>query len=209
MKIAFLGDSITEGAGASAPEKRYVSRVGEKLGVNVLNYGISGTRIAKQKKLSVVHAWDMYFLSRFDFIEKDSDYLFVFGGTNDYGHGDAKMGKSGDNTDDTFIGAASRLADKCKSEFKDKLCFILPLKRYEYKASKHDGYVLEDYVDALREILTERGIDYIDLFSDGIPEPLTDKGDKYTSDGLHPNDFGHEFVADKIVEYLKAKKIVK
>ena len=46
MKINFLGDSITEGVGASAPENNYVSLVGKKTGHEVINYGISGTRIA-------------------------------------------------------------------------------------------------------------------------------------------------------------------
>ena len=31
--------------------------------------------------------------------------IFVFGGTNDYGHGDAPLGKQGDNDPLTFYGA--------------------------------------------------------------------------------------------------------
>ena len=48
FKIFFLGDSITAGAGASKIENNYVNKVGEKLGVESLNFGVGGTRIAKQ-----------------------------------------------------------------------------------------------------------------------------------------------------------------
>ena len=47
-KIYFLGDSITEGVGASDAEHCYVSVFGKLSGTIVKNYGISATRIACQ-----------------------------------------------------------------------------------------------------------------------------------------------------------------
>ena len=52
MKLLFLGDSITQGVGASTQDKRYTDLVAAKLGCKVINYGISGTRIARQKETS-------------------------------------------------------------------------------------------------------------------------------------------------------------
>ena len=52
--IAFLGDSITEGVGASSPETNYVSLVGKKTGHEVINYGVSGTRIAKGASVNCI-----------------------------------------------------------------------------------------------------------------------------------------------------------
>lgn len=206
MKISFLGDSITEGYGASERGKNFVSLVAEKLSVETRNYGIGGTRIAKSKSLSPSHAWDMYYLSRFDFIDKDSDFLFVFGGTNDYGHGDAKMGEITDKTDLTFYGAVNNLTEKCINQFgKENLCFILPLRRYNDENKNSHGYVLKDYVNALKNVLTEKGIDYIDLYENGLPLSVTDTGDEWTIDGLHPNDKGYEFISDIVVDYLKKK----
>ncbi len=43
-KINFLGDSITEGTGASSYETSYVSVFGRQSGAAVRNYGIGGTR---------------------------------------------------------------------------------------------------------------------------------------------------------------------
>ena len=47
--IFFLGDSITEGVGASEYDKSYVPVFAELSGANVKNYGISGSRIARQR----------------------------------------------------------------------------------------------------------------------------------------------------------------
>ena len=47
-KIAFLGDSITFGVGASSPDKVYWQLIAERTGAVCKGYGISGTRIAKQ-----------------------------------------------------------------------------------------------------------------------------------------------------------------
>ena len=109
LKIGFLGDSITAGAGASAPGKTYAAVLCEKIGAKEINYGVGGTRIARQKRASEDSLYDEYFLQRAKKINEDLDFLFVFGGTNDYGHGDAPFGKQSDDTDDTFCGALNNL----------------------------------------------------------------------------------------------------
>lgn len=54
--INFLGDSITEGAGVDDPQNIYVARIGRMCGLKVANnYGISGTRIARQQKRTEDH----------------------------------------------------------------------------------------------------------------------------------------------------------
>lgn len=47
--INFLGDSITEGHGTSDKAYRFTSLIQNSTGAICNNYGISGTRIAKQK----------------------------------------------------------------------------------------------------------------------------------------------------------------
>ena len=64
MVINFLGDSITQGAGADCEEDMYVNVVGAMLGCEVRNYGIGGTRIARQNILSEQHVYDLDFLMR-------------------------------------------------------------------------------------------------------------------------------------------------
>ena len=116
-KVAFLGDSITEGALASSAEKNFVTLFGKNEGATALNYGVGGTRIARQTKPSDWPRHDRDFVMRSDEIEKDADAVVVFGGTNDYGHGDAPFGKEGDNTVYTFCGACEVLFGKLDKEF--------------------------------------------------------------------------------------------
>ena len=59
MKIIFLGDSITEGVGASCPINNYVCKVAEICeGVMTENFGVSGTRIARQTTTTEFRTFD-------------------------------------------------------------------------------------------------------------------------------------------------------
>ena len=95
-KINFLGDSITEGVGTSSKEKMYVNIIAEKYGAICRNYGISGTEIARQIGLDYENCLD--FCKRYQTMDEDADIIVVYGGVNDYFHGDAPVGKLGDKT---------------------------------------------------------------------------------------------------------------
>ena len=213
MRILFLGDSITEGVGASAPEKNYVSLVGEKTGHEVINYGISGTRIARQKRVSASTKWDFDFRLRLTIMPSEADRVFIFGGTNDFGHGNLHLGRVGERDENTFVGGLYLLIDALIEKYgKEKLCFLLPLHRFDEdpKACKGEnanecGASLEEYVNVMRKILSDYAIDYIDLYSNGFAKPLVNTGDEFTVDGLHPNDNGYEFLAGVVCDYLLRK----
>lgn len=207
MKIVFLGDSITEGAGASSLEFCYASQVGKKLDCEVLNYGIGGTRIARSKNLS--HAvYDIDFNLRTTLLDKTADMIVVFGGTNDYGHGDAPIGEKGDYDEYTFHGAVNTLYSKLIGMYgRENVLIILPTKRFNMNVDKNSvtGKYLIDYVEIIRYYAELYGFKYLDLYNDGLPEPL-DGESEYFIDGLHPNDKGHEFIAEKICEFIKNGK---
>lgn len=211
MKINFLGDSITEGACATAGN-RYTTLVCKHFGAVENNYGIGGTRIAKQKK--IVRDWDdKDFVLRAPTMDKDADLVFVFGGTNDYGHGDAPIGTAEDKTPYTFYGALIELVEYLISTYgKEKLCFILPIHRFNEDnplgegGRKETGEPLSTYVRIEREIFEKYGVEYLDL-SHVFPIPLVETGDELTTDGLHPNDVGHKLLADQLIEYIEKKKL--
>ena len=108
LKINFLGDSITEGVGASGKDKIYHAVLKERTGLaEARNYGISGTRFALQKGTEEKPKDDYVdinsFCERFHMMDDDADVVVVFGGTNDYGHGDAPIGGFSDRTPDTSL----------------------------------------------------------------------------------------------------------
>lgn len=211
MKINFLGDSITEGACATAGN-RYTTLVCKHFGAVENNYGIGGTRIAKQKKI-VVDWDDKDFVLRAPTMDKDADLVFVFGGTNDYGHGDAPIGTAEDKTPYTFYGALIELVEYLISTYgKEKLCFILPTHRFNEDNPYGDGQKkvagepLSTYVRIERETFEKYGLEYLDL-GHVFPIPLVETGDELTTDGLHPNDVGHKLLADQLIEYIEKKKL--
>lgn len=211
MKINFLGDSITEGAFAGLLEYRYSALTAAHFGAEECNFGASGTRIARQKKRADNHD-DEVFIRRAVKMSMDADFTFVFGGTNDYGHGDAKLGVFEDRDDYTFYGAFHNLVAYMVSSFpKNNLCFILPIPRFDQDNPYGDGSKDEPiapmsaYVKAEKEVLAYYGVEYLDL-SDKfyIPTTQQDDGDLY-KDGLHPNAKGHRFLAEYLIKYLAEK----
>lgn len=211
LTINFLGDSITEGAWATEPKYNFVSRVGEKLGCKVNNYGISGTRIAMQTVPSANPIFDKDFLTRAKEMS-DADIVFVFGGTNDYGHGDSEIGDLTSLDSHTLCGAVRNLATYlCERYGKRNVCFILPLHRYdednprgEFGAQTKLRPSLKEYVKAEIAVLDDIGMRYLD-FRDSFPTPAVNTPTEYFQDGLHPTNKGHELIADMISDYVRQK----
>ena len=210
MVINFLGDSITQGAGAACEADMYVNVVGATLGCEVKNYGVGGTRIARQTTPSVEPIYDQDFLLRSEQMG-DADLVFVFGGTNDFGHGAADFGEL-DSTDIcTFCGAVNTLLGNLIARYgKEKLCVILPLHRSDEKNPYGDGSkakpgkLLSEYVLAIKTIADKYGLDTME-FDEEFPFSKTEPCHGLTTDGLHPNSVGHKIIADKICEYVRKK----
>ena len=200
IKINFLGDSITEGCCATG-NFGYVEILGERYGLAAArNYGIGGTRMARQRIPSAESRFDLDFCGRFRDMDPDADVIFVFGGTNDHGHGDAPLGTGSDRTPDTFIGACHYLFAGLREAFpKAKIVVATPLHRAE--ESRADGVTLEDYVNHIRRIAAEHNLPLLDLYESSAIN--WDTLDRLTTDGLHPNDEGHSILADEIGEFLQ------
>ncbi len=209
MKILFLGDSITAGAGLAFPEDSFPSLVGKKLNCEIINYGVGGTRIARQRIPSENADFDEDFLKRVEKMDKQADKVFVFGGTNDFGHGDAPIGNVSDGTPYTFCGAVNCLIDRLSETYeKGDICFILPLhrkdeqnKRGENGCKTTDAGTLHDYVFAEESVLKKRKIKYLDL-RESIP---VNELQNLTIDGLHPTEKGHQRLAEAIVQYMHGR----
>lgn len=201
--INFLGDSITEGHGTSGEEKRFSNLIKERCGLlKANNYGISGTRIAKQKNPSENPRHDLYFCGRLDEMDKNADAVVVFGGTNDYGHGDAPFGLFTDRSDETFYGACHTLMSELASTYVGKpIVIVTPLHRTE---ETRNAKVLENYVNAIKDVACYYSLPVLDLYANsGIQPSVPAIREKLCPDGLHPNDAGHEILAEKIVNFLK------
>ncbi len=211
MLINFLGDSITEGNGASELSKNYVSTVGRLLSVSVNNYGIGGTRIARQYSRSEFDFFDIDFNLRVDRLDESADIMVVFGGTNDFSTGDAPFGNIGDDTVDTFCGACHVLFSRLALKFKDKKrIVILPLHRWGEERTdlkqkvKGEARPLCDYREAIRTVAPCFGFTVLDLWNVDELNPNIEQYSKNFKDGLHPNDDGYAVLGKKIADFISS-----
>ncbi len=206
-KVVFLGDSITMGVGASSPEKSYVGLFKANYpDAEIINCGISGTRFANQLNVPEDDGLNINrFTVRAEKLPKGADLVVVFGGTNDYGHGNAPLGRMGDTDENTFYGAARMICTRLIEQYPNSDFLILtPLHRIGDDMRNAQGACLEDYVKALRETATLFSIPVLDLYAVGGMNPnLGTQQAVYMPDGLHPSDAGHEKVYRRIDAFIR------
>jgi lysophospholipase L1-like esterase len=201
--INVLGDSITQGVGVSAPEHIYENVLGRLVGAReVRNYGISGTRFARQ-----IGGDDCggAFVDRYAGMADDADLVLVFGGTNDYGHGNVPFGTWGDRTPDTFIGACHYLFEGLVKKYPAaRVVVMTPLQRANgSKPCSNTGKPLSDYADAIIRVAAEYAIPVLDLYrTSGICPDITAQRELFMPDGLHPCDAGAHRMAEQIAAFL-------
>lgn len=209
-RVLFLGDSITEGVGTSCEAARYTTVLKEKAGLAaIINHGISGTRLARQQHVSQESLyWDTNaFTERYSKMEDDADIVVVFGGTNDYGHGDAPFGNDDDRTIDTYCGAVHCLMQGLIEKYPAAtIVFMTPLHRQgDRMPNASNNLPLKPYIDVIRNTAEQYSIPVLDLFAtSGIQPDIQAQRELYCPDGLHPNDLGNEKIAARLQAFLEA-----
>ena len=219
LKVNFLGDSITEGTGVTDRANcRYDNRLKVLCGLAATNnYGIGGTRLAHQHIPSEKPRYDLCFCGRAYDMDTTADMVIVYGGVNDYIHGDASFGEIGDKTPDTFCGGVYFLMRYLREVYGQKpIVFMSPARCFlrrevsDLKPSTHakktvPGKPLLDYVAVIEETAKQFAIPVLDLYR-GLGIDPHDPADfaAYTVDGLHFNDAGHGVIAEKLKAFLEA-----
>ncbi|MBR5302113.1 MAG: SGNH/GDSL hydrolase family protein [Clostridia bacterium] len=210
--INFLGDSITEGVGASREENRYTDVFSRLYGAKVNNYGISGSRFARQR-INTGERHEQDFCMRCETMDKDADAVVVFGCTNDFGHGDAPIGTFEDRDPSTFYGACHYLMAGLLDMYCGKpILFISPLHRLAENNPEGDGTgrklevraVLARYREILLEVAAYYALPVLDLWAESGMQPQHAAcRERLMPDGLHPSDEGHAIIARRVGERLK------
>jgi len=214
--ISFLGDSMTEGYGLENVSTRYDNVMLREYGLRAVhNYGISGTRLAHQKTPSKIPRYDLSFCGRIYDISKDSDIIVVFGGANDFAHGDAPLGDLETcNTPATFCGSVNFLMSNLKKLYPAaQIVFMTPARicfygmpdtlRSKMSSKGPDAQPLLYYVDVIKKAGENHSIPVLDLYRNfEINTNLEEDARRYTSDGVHYNAEAHEKLAHTLAEFL-------
>lgn len=214
--IDFLGDSITEGVGVTDIENnRYDNVMKKNYGLAaVYNYGIGGSRLAHQSKPSEKPRHDLCFCGRVYDLNRSADIIVVYGGVNDYFHGDAPIGKMGDTTPATFYGAVRFLMNFLRTEYAGKTVVFMSPARFFYDGmdgsvpskrpqKQADALPVLEYTRIIKETAALYDIPVLDLYEKLGVDPTDPKQRaRYTADGLHFNDEGQHFIAKALGEFL-------
>ena len=210
-KISILGDSITA---STSVTDNLTNIVGNLLRCNnVNNYGINGSTLGGDgTTISPVTNKELGYepmVNRYSEIDNDSDYVIIFGGTNDYGRDvGLPVGLESDNTVLTFYGSLNILIPDLITNYPTaRIAFITPPHR---KPASNNNYInyfgntLDEYVDAINKICKKYSIPVLDLYNTGCiyPENTTWKNANMP-DGLHPNQDFYYVLGNKIAEFIK------
>ena len=239
-KINFLGDSITFGFGlidlpepppgvdprTIPPEENpifntdpdtlegsFVNVLREECGLAAArNYGICGSRIARQHFDGLPDMFPDTFCDRAERMDPDADIVVVFGGTNDFGHGNAPLGTMDDRSDLSFYGALHTLFTKLREKYPAaEIVVCTPLHRLDENlpgepgAKLIPGALLIDYVKALREVAEYYSLPLLDLYAcSGLQPAVPVIRELYLPDGLHPNKAGYAILTRRIKSFLES-----
>ena len=138
-------------------------------------------------------------------MDHDADLIVVFGGTNDFGHGDAPLGTMDDKSVYTFYGAVQSLFNDLKMHYSnDQIIILTPLHRFRSEEESMEPH-LDEYVGIIRDQAREYQFHVLDLYEKSKIHPrLENVREMLVPDGLHPNDEGHAILAKEIIDFLCA-----
>ena len=203
--LSAFGDSITEGAGASATEHSWASRLALVLGARLINRGIGGTVM---QATPIEDGRGRNGVSRFrqDLLEEDrADCIAIL-----YGYNDARY-----TADPTCFNVRAFQRDYRiviegllgAGVARDRICLgsppYPPDAAFErggpgFTGQSRDGF--ERFVEAVRQLARDYGLFYAEVYETMAREL---DGTLASDDFLHPNDAGHQVIAAAFASAVK------
>lgn len=216
-----LGESVFNGAlggtGMSYMDsEKHLSSLNECLSMVSFSKAIASDDFGVQQTARIRESMTFYFEETINELEKidfESVEVLVIGhGVNDY-HAGVPIYNEEDPYDAyTFTGAIRSSVEILKEKYPDmRIILMTPTYTWypyhdlpEMTCEEYDlgGGVLEDYVNAEIELAETLGVEVIDNYHDFYPHEEWSDWERYTNDGLHPNEAGRELIAQRIYEYL-------
>ena len=137
------------------------------------------------------------------------EIIVIQQGLNDY-HAGVPIENPDEPYDErTFMGAVrSAVRSFRRVNPQARIVMITPVYTWYIVSGKtceetdNGGGVLEDYVNAELGLAGELGLEAVDLYHDFFPHENDRDWERYTMDGLHPNEAGREKMADRIRDVL-------
>lgn len=211
MKIACLGDSLTEASNLSDESKGYTQALKDILGAEeVYNLGIGGSTVMAGNR----GADPM--VDRFGSIPQDTDIIIIFASTNDclfenqWEFGFIEYDKR--MTEGTFCGDLDEMLGGIKYRYIEhgnkfvKLLFVAPPATVlNTEAREEQPGITEQskFIDAIRTIAPPYGFDVIDMYNANFMNSHDSRiKQEFITDGVHPNEKGYYMIAEHLASEI-------
>jgi len=196
-RVIFFGDSITQ---AGAKPGGYITRIGDMLTKQnkAADYELIGAGIGGNK------VYDLFLRMEDDVLAKQPDLVFIYIGVNDVWH----KRTSGTGTDpDKFLKFYEALIRKLRAaNAKVVLCTPAVIGEKTDHSNEQDGD-LNQYSTMIRELAKKQNLPLCDLRKAFLDYDLKNNPENkvqgiLTTDRVHLNDDGNQFVAEQMMPYL-------
>lgn len=196
-KVIFFGDSITQ---AGVQPKGYITMIAqtlEKQGLKnkyeLIGAGVSGNKV-----------YDLFLRLEDDVLNKKPDLVLIYIGVNDVWH----KATSGTGTDpDKFVKFYQAIIDKIQNNgSKVVLCTPAAIGERTDSSNMQDGD-MNSYSSLIRELAKKNNLKLVDLRKEFLDynvknNPENKEKGILTTDRVHLNDVGNQFVADKMMPFI-------
>ncbi|MFZ1369305.1 MAG: GDSL-type esterase/lipase family protein [Ferruginibacter sp.] len=198
-RVIFFGDSITEAAVAPGG---YIVQLGSMIALQgkAEQYELIGAGVSSNK------VYDLYLRMEEDVLSKDPDIVVIFIGVNDVWH--KRTGGTGTDAD-KFEKFYQAIINKLKGKNINVIvCTPAAIGEKTDFSNPLDGE-LNEYSKMIRDIAQKNNLSIVDLRKAFLDHDLKNNpGNKtsgiLTSDGVHLNARGNQFVAEEMWKVLQA-----
>lgn len=196
-RVVFFGDSITQ---AGARPGGYITRINDLLTKQnkAADYELIGAGIGGNK------VYDLYLRMDEDVLSKQPDVVFVYIGVNDVWH----KRTYGTGTDpDKFVKFYEALIRKLQAaNAKVVLCTPAVIGEKTDSSNEQDGD-LNQYSNLIRDLAKKQSLPLCDLRKAFLDYNLKNNPENkaqgiLTTDRVHLNDIGNQFVAEQMMPFL-------
>ena len=221
MLSELLGEPVFNGAlGGTGmgrlDEEMRLANAQDCLSMQALSQAIVTEEFGSQQTVRNRESGTEYFeetineLERIDF--ESVEILFIEHGINDY-HGAVPICNEDDPYDIySFEGALRTTVENIQKKYPQmRIILITPTFAWYHNEDGAEvtceeynlgGGVLEEYVDFEIAMADELGVEVIDIYHDFYTHENWSDWEKYTIDGVHPNEVGRKMIAEKVYAYL-------